>query len=174
MNSVLHHLKTTDEKILKFFNHNIKSKFLDSILPKITYLGSIPFTYLFCLTLSTIPLKSLRSLGRKCSLSLVLSSILVFLIKKLVNRKRPFLKLKNLHIRKIHIDPYSFPSGHTAMAFSIAVMLSLSLSFIDILLIPLAMLVGISRMYTGVHYPTDVFIGMLIGSICSICIYFIM
>ncbi|WP_243129181.1 phosphatase PAP2 family protein [Hathewaya massiliensis] len=172
MNSILNSLKKRDERVLRFFNDYIKCNELDFLMPKITYLGSIPFSYIFCAALLCIPNKTTRNIGLKCSISLVISSIVAIIIKKTINRERPFLILKNLNIKKIHIDAYSFPSGHTTMAFSIGIMLSLCLPHLDYIFILLSLAVGISRMYIGVHYPTDVIMGMIIGTLCSYATYY--
>ena len=66
---------------------------------------------------------------------------------------------------------YSFPSGHTTSSFSIAMSFALHSVTFALLLIPLAILVGISRMYLGLHYPTDVLFGGFLGSVTSIMIF---
>ncbi|MCJ7688768.1 MAG: phosphatase PAP2 family protein [Clostridiaceae bacterium] len=69
------------------------------------------------------------------------------------------------------MDKYSFPSGHTTGAFALAVIIALYFPMFGFITIPLACGVGISRMYIGVHYPTDVIMGIFIGTICSILTY---
>ncbi len=59
---------------------------------------------------------------------------------------------------------YSFPSGHTAAAFSVAAIFALNFPAVMYNLAGLAALVGVSRMYMGQHYPTDVAIGALLGA----------
>jgi undecaprenyl-diphosphatase len=64
-------------------------------------------------------------------------------------------------------DEFSFPSGHTAAAF---VMVSILGSFYPVLLLPLVILasfIGISRVYLGVHYPSDVLAGAILGIVCG-------
>lgn len=168
------YVKNSDLFLLKLFNNSIKCKPLDIIMPLVTYLGSFAFTAIFCLATLVYPEASIRSVGIRASVTLILSALISQFIKTSVSRIRPFLKVQNLNIRKIGIDEYSFPSGHTTAAFAIAVTLALSFSTMTIIYIALAFLVGISRMYLGVHYPSDVCVGILLGTTCSWLIYYIL
>lgn len=87
------------------------------------------------------------------------------LIKKLVKRRRPFVQ--NVHISAVYQpSTYSFPSGHSSSAFSTAV--SLSRAYPKWYVIAPSLLwagtVSYSRMYLGVHYPSDVATGALLGT----------
>ncbi len=79
--------------------------------------------------------------------------------------------MKDLHIKKIGIDDFSFPSGHTTAAFSSAVMTLLFYPNLAAPCLILALITGVSRIYLGVHFPTDVAVGAVIGSTVSILIY---
>lgn len=87
-------------------------------------------------------------------------------IKYLVNRKRPFAQYPGEIIQRDKlVGPYSFPSGHTTSAFATATALSLSYQKWQVA-VPAylyAGFVGYSRMRLGVHYPSDVLAGILIG-----------
>ncbi|WDC85721.1 phosphatase PAP2 family protein [Caloramator sp. mosi_1] len=71
----------------------------------------------------------------------------------------------------MELKDYSFPSGHTTAAFSIFTTLAFFFPYLSVLFISLALLVGLSRIYLGVHYPTDVAAGILIGSLFSYLTY---
>lgn len=65
----------------------------------------------------------------------------------------------------------SFPSGHTTSSFAIAVTIAMlwpgNRRFAGVLLISVATLIGISRIYRGVHWPTDVIAGAALGFACG-------
>lgn len=162
-----------DSELLKHLNEHLKCPFLDMLMPLITYLGSIPFCIaVIIFTFYKFGVKS-NSPTFILLASLCLSTLISNIIKLTVNRVRPFLTIEDLNIKKIGIDDYSFPSGHTTVAFSIAVFFSFFFRNLLIVFLFLASLVGLSRVYLGVHYPTDVIIGFFIGSICSIIMYLI-
>ncbi|MBC8061094.1 MAG: phosphatase PAP2 family protein [Clostridiaceae bacterium] len=173
MSALLERIQRKDSSILLLFNNNMKCRILDFIMPFITYLGSFTFSVTLCVVCFFIPLDIAHSLAIKTASSLIISTVAVRSIKITVNRIRPFLTLENLNTKKIGIDNYSFPSGHTTSAFSIAIIFSLYFPIATPLLVTLACGVGISRMYFGVHYPTDVLVGMILGTICSYTVFLI-
>jgi membrane-associated phospholipid phosphatase len=96
--------------------------------------------------------------------STALSYGLTYLIKILVKRPRPFIQ--NIKIVPVYkAANYSFPSGHTSSTFATAT--ALSIAYPKWYVIAPAYLwagsIGYSRMYLGVHYPTDVAGGMVVG-----------
>ena len=161
-----------DHKIMVLINVKLRCRPLNVLMPIITYLGSSEFSIALIISALLITGYSRKSYGLKLSLALIISGMITQVIKRTVNRLRPFLIMEDLHIKKIGIDDYSFPSGHTTGAFSMAVMTLLFYPALTVPCLLLAFLVGISRIYLGVHFPTDVFVGIIIGSGISLLIYF--
>lgn len=86
-------------------------------------------------------------------------------LKMIGRRTRPILDLVPSARRALRIPvTTSFPSGHTASAFAFATGATMELPLLAPLLYPLALGVGVSRVYTGVHYPGDVFAGAAVGA----------
>jgi len=88
---------------------------------------------------------------------------LYFVLKNGLRRNRPQEALQNFRSFIIPSDKFSFPSGHTSAAF---VMATLAGYFYPSLLLPgvlWAALVGLSRIFLGVHFPTDILVGMVMG-----------
>ena len=85
------------------------------------------------------------------------------LIKQLVKRPRPFHKLDGLARLIVPQDFFSFPSGHTAGAWVVALSVACCYPGLTTPAYLWAVLVGYSRIYLGVHYPTDVMAGAGLG-----------
>jgi hypothetical protein len=106
----------------------------------------------------------------------VLSIGIGYMIKNFVRKDRPNVTLKNIYcdLKNSPTDKYSFPSIHTATAFSMAT--SLTLRYHDNPYIiagsfTYAAIVAYGRIYLGVHYPSDVLTGALLGTGSSVLIY---
>jgi membrane-associated phospholipid phosphatase len=96
------------------------------------------------------------------------------LLKVAIKRKRPYEVLDNVNIHHLNsADPYSFPSGHTTGAFALATMLTLAYPkpavYIPAFLWAGAVAYG--RIYFGLHYPSDVLGGIMIGSGSAVLVY---
>lgn len=107
--------------------------------------------------------------------SLSSAAIITFGLKYTVNRPRPFVTYSDITQKDQHVGPYSFPSGHTATAFALATSVSLCYPkwYYIAPAYAWAITVGFSRMWLGVHYPSDVLIGALIGTACSVGSYYL-
>jgi undecaprenyl-diphosphatase len=101
---------------------------------------------------------SLHDASRVALLTLIVSHLLVQLVKRTVVRTRPAQAgLPSALVREP--DRFSFPSGHSAAAMSVAVGYGIAFPSFAVPLLALALLVGFSRVRLGVHFPGDVLAG---------------
>lgn len=155
-----------DFSILNFIQENIKNTLLDKIMVFITSLGNMSIIWIIigiCLLIS----KRYRKYGIMLFIALLLCAIVGNLtLKPLVARIRPFNSkplIDGLLIKE-SLD-YSFPSGHTMCSFAPAVVLYYMNKKAGICAVILSTLIGFSRLYLYVHYPSDVASGAVIGII---------
>ncbi len=108
-----------------------------------------------------------RLLAYEITLGILTLWLLVELMKVLMYRRRPFIRLTQARIVGRRARGRSFPSGHTSQAFFMATLLvgyfHAGVWAVCLLYTP-ALLVGITRMYVGAHYPRDVLAGAILGS----------
>lgn len=172
---MLDKIRRLDEKIALYVNVKFKHKYLDYFFVAATYLGSDIFAIGFILGFAFLPVNNMEAFALYAAISLILTSLTVSIIKNNVKRKRPFESILELKSLKIGIDQYSFPSGHTAAAFSLAVTSALVTSghVASSIYVILALIVALSRVYLGVHYLSDVTVGALIGSFYAVLVHVI-
>lgn len=112
-----------------------------------------------------------RLAGEKLVLAMLIAfsvELLVYkTLKQVFRRARPFERLKGIRGLVTVPDRYSFPSGHTAAAFVTATALTVCFPILCLPAFGWASLIGISRIYLGVHYPSDVLAGMVLGLISA-------
>lgn len=110
---------------------------------------------------------------RKCGAQMIVSMALTFivgnlLLKNLVARQRPCWIDPNVTLLVASPGDYSFPSGHSMNGFTAAVTLLCYDKRLGIPAVVLASLIAFSRLYLFVHFPTDVFAGIVIGIIMAL------
>lgn len=104
------------------------------------------------------------------STSVIGTFAITYGMKYLINRKRPYDRYPEKVYAYSHESSPSFPSGHTATAFALATSLCIKYPkwYIIAPTAVWACSVGISRMNEGVHYPSDVIAGAVIGAGCAV------
>jgi len=94
----------------------------------------------------------------------VIGVLLYKFLKRRFVRERPYISHLRIRAGARPLDRYSFPSGHTLHAASFAILFSFYFPVLMWIVVPFAVLVALSRVILGLHYPTDVAVGALIGT----------
>ncbi len=160
-----------DESVVLWVREYISCPFLDVIMKWISFLGDngivwISITILFLFFAKTQQ-KKWRTWGMILGSSLLVSSFITnIILKPFVARLRPYDVLL-LDIILPPLSDYSFPSGHTTVAFTGAVVLWHINHIFGVGAFLFAVMIAFSRIYLAVHYITDVLAGAMIGSLCA-------
>lgn len=160
-----------DFEILFFIKDHVRNGFLDVVVPFYTNLGDDGIIWIALGIVLLVPKKT-----RKCGI-MVLAALLVMLItnniilKNLIARPRPCATYPEL-VELVKIPhSYSFPSGHTVSAMAVAFTVFFQNKKYGTVTLVLAFLMGLSRLYVGVHFPTDVFGGIIVGFAIAFAVY---
>jgi undecaprenyl-diphosphatase len=163
-----------DFQILFFIKDHIRCDFLNVVVPFYTTLGDDGIIWIIMGLILLVPKKT-----RKCGI-MVLATLLVMLVvnnivlKNLIARARPYATYPELVSDLadiIHIPKsYSFPSGHTVSAMAVAFTVLSQHKKLGLVTIILAFLMGLSRLYVGVHFPTDVYGGIIVAALISLSV----
>ena len=89
-------------------------------------------------------------------------------LKRTLVRERPFISFPVIHCGTPPLDRYSFPSGHTLHAVCFTTVLALTLPALALVVLPFTLAVAASRVVLGLHYPSDVLAGALVGGVMGV------
>ncbi len=161
-------LLNLDIGFLLFLQDVVRNPILNKIMVFITTLGDEGYIWIAAAILLLIPKKT-RKIGLMCGVALLAHLVLNNeLLKNIVQRPRPFATFPELSIIVSQPGQFSFPSGHTSSSFAAAAVMYRYLPRrAGVPAMILAALIGFSRLYVGVHYPTDVLVGAAVGILCS-------
>lgn len=153
-----------ERKICQRLNQIGASKNIRLFFRMISRLGDGVFWYCLMLLLPLfLGMQGLAILGHIVITGLVCVTIYSQLKNRLV-RQRPFISWQDIEAHTAPLDLYSFPSGHTMNAVNFAVLFSFFYPPLLWLVFPFAILVALSRVILGMHYPTDVLVGAFLGA----------
>lgn len=155
--------------VLIWIQENIRQDWLNPVMRFVTSLGNAGIVWIIA-ALVLLCFAKTRKAGAGCALALIFSLIVNNLIlKNLVNRTRPFDAIPELSVLITKPTDASFPSGHTGSSIAVGLVILLMLPRkYGIPAMVLAVLISLSRLYVGVHYPTDVLGGAVSGIFCGL------
>lgn len=167
MSRMLAWLKTSDQRMFFFVNTKINHAVLGFIFSRLTHLGGATATIAATLSIWLFAPQPWSRIGLQAFIALAVSHIPVAVIKKMYPRLRPYMVIPETNTCKKPLKDHSFPSGHTTAIFSVVSPFVVASPLLGFILIPIAMIVGLSRMYLGLHYPSDVAAGCLVGCLTA-------
>ncbi len=153
-------------EIIKFIQ-SFTSPFLDSFFQTVTMLGE---EYFYIVILALVFWCIDKRYGYKLSFAFLFSGVINGVVKSIVNAPRP---IGMEGIRSLRVETAtgtSFPSGHTQniTSFLVSLMKQLRRFWVYVIGAVLILLVAVSRLYLGVHWPADVLGGIAIGALAVI------
>ena len=159
--------------IILWIQENIRGPVGNVFWQFITHLGDEGYLWI-AMGVVLLFFKKTRPIGFTVLISLLFDFLTInVVLKGLVARPRPFVVNELIKPLVGGVSPYrSFPSGHSGGSF--AAMFALYRwvpKKIGVSALFLAALVALSRLYVGVHYPTDILGGFIIGFVCSALAY---
>ena len=155
-----------DGNILLWIQDNLRNDFMTRFWKFITSLGNLGTIWII-ISLVLIFIPKTKKIGVMSGIALILSLIFInIILKNMVASPRPFTEIENLVCLVSKPREYSFPSGHASSSFASAVIFLKKLKKrYSIPLFLLAVMIAFSRLYIGVHYPTDVLCGAIFGTL---------
>ena len=158
-----------DVNILLFIQEHLRFDFLTPVLKFLTMLGDHGMLWIG-VALLLVFINRTRPIGATAGASLAINALLVnVFLKNIVARTRPYEVIDGLTRLVGEQSDFSFPSGHTSSAFSVAVvMFMLMPKKYGVPALIVATLIAYSRLYVGVHYPSDVIGGLIIGILAAV------
>jgi undecaprenyl-diphosphatase len=150
-------------------NHACRRESVRKFFAFISWLGDGKFWYILMVML---PLRyGHEALHVSFQMAFVgVAGLLIYkLIKSTTGRARPYMLADDIRLGTTPLDQYSFPSGHTLHAVSFALIVINQYPGLAWFVAPFAALVAMSRVILGLHFPTDVAVGGIIGASLAVC-----
>ena len=169
MSLLLQRILHWDETVLRWIADNLRFPILDRVMVAYTVLGNGGWAFIV-IAVALLCIRRTRRAGISALSAMTRGLVYTNLVlKPMVARPRPWIALEEFVPLVTSNDMNSFPSGHTCAAFSFGVAVSIALpeKWGKAAALIAAALMGISRLYVGVHFPTDVLAGAIVGACCG-------
>ena len=153
-----------DLKGCVYLNHLSQSQAVAQFFKRISRLGDGPFWYSMLL-LTWLMQGIAYSLQMLYVIACGTVGTLIYkILKQKTTRPRPYQVHQVIVLGERPLDHFSFPSGHTLHAVMATVVLGNAVPALLVVMVPFTVMVALSRMVLGLHYPSDVIVGAVIGA----------
>ena len=167
LESSLERLRLWDQTLCIHVNCAVRIAPLCRVFRGISRLGDGVFWYSLMLALLAVDgARAFVPVGRMAATGLVCTLFYKWLKSK-TSRPRPFAVENAVRAGAAPLDPFSFPSGHTQHAVAFSAVAIAVYPMLAWLLVPFTVLVAISRVVLGLHYPSDVLAGAALGALIA-------
>ena len=174
INQIVSNFLALDGQLLLLIQEYLRNDILTPLMTGLTSLGDYGQIWIAIGVILLIP-KRTRRTGVLSLLSLLCAHLLCnFVLKDYVMRARPYDVIEGIYCLIEKPTDYSFPSGHAMTAFAAAVVIFKNRpKRLGIPVMALAFVMAFSRLYVGVHYPSDVILGALLGTLIAMIFFWI-
>ncbi len=174
ISNILTIIASLDAQLLLFIQDHLRISEATPWVIKFTHLGDMGALWIF-ITVVLLLFKRTRRAGLVSLLALAASfAVTNVFLKNYVDRVRPYEVITGLKCLVDKATDASFPSGHASAAFASAVAIYKSTKkYIGVPCVIVAVLMAASRLYVGVHYPTDVLCGAIIGGLLGALMFWL-
>ena len=163
LKALLHQLSVLEAPLCRTASLRGEQPSTQRFFATISRLGDGLFWYLLmCLICTLYGSKGLHVTAHMLAVGLV-SLIIYKVLKRSTSRRRPCDQFEDVRQHAPMLDLYSFPSGHTMHAVGLTAVLLNYFPMLGVTITPFVFLVASSRLVLGLHYPSDVIVGALIG-----------
>ena len=163
MNARRFNLAGGDRRLCLAMNRWVARRALIRLFRIVSRLGDGMFWYALMAAIALLAGPRGPAIALQMALTGLGAAALYRLIKRWTRRPRPFRAHESIIAHAAPLDEFSFPSGHTLHAVTFSLVALAHLPMLAPLLLPFTLLVAVSRVVLGLHYPSDVLAAMLIG-----------
>lgn len=167
MRLYLNRMHQLDSHVCVAVNHTSQYRIIRNVFRMVSRLGDGAFWYFLMMAIFIIHgADGIAPVLHMCLAGLA-GTLLYKWLKGKTLRPRPYEVHQNISLTGTPLDKFSFPSGHTLHAVVFSVVAISYYPQLSILVLPFTAMVGLSRVVLGLHYPSDVLAGALIGALIA-------
>ena len=167
MNVFAERIILQENRLLRWLNHGLRHNAFRTTMIFVSRLGDGVLWYSLAVALLLWQGFSAWRAFLAAALAIAFCIALFKALKKRTSRPRPFEVMSDLQTAIPPLDQWSFPSGHAMNAFAAAVLVQIFFAPLALIIWPMAVLIALSRIALGLHYPSDVVVGAGLGALLA-------